>query len=96
MPAKGIQKPIGAAPDGKLVLSAADLPEMGIPSNVWVANHYINIDGWVFPYSLISKPWLQWLQKSFIRWSMEDKSPTNQHWIQGIVSAFENRLDGHA
>jgi hypothetical protein len=86
--------PFGRSPDGQWIVSAEDLPELPIPKQVEVTKDFIDIDGWVFPLSYVSKALLVWLQTSFIRWSKEDVSEKNQQWINGIVEAFQDGLAG--
>jgi methionine salvage enolase-phosphatase E1 len=59
-----------------------------------VTKDFIDIDGWVFPLSYVSKSLLVWLQASFIRWTQEDESERNREWIEGIAEAFQEGLAG--
>ena len=86
--------PFGSSPDGHLVVSAGDLPMLPIPKRVVVTRDQIDIDGWVFPLSCVSKSLLEWLQQSFLRWYKEDGSEQNREWINGIAEAFQNGLAG--
>ena len=86
--------PFGRSPDGHWIVSAEDLPELPIPKHVEVTKEFIDIDGWVFPLSYVSKSLLVWLQATFIRWAKEDKSQRNRQWIDGIAEAFQNALAG--
>jgi hypothetical protein len=71
-----------------------DLPELPIPKHVKVTKGLIDIDGWVFPLSYVSKSLLVWLQASFIRWAKEDESERNREWLEGIYEAFQEGLAG--
>ena len=53
--------PFGMNPDGHWIVSAEDLPVLPIPKQVRVTRDQIEIDGWVFPYSYVSKSLLVWL-----------------------------------
>ncbi len=86
--------PFGRSPDGQWIFSAGDLPELPIPIHVAVTKDFIEIDGWVFPLSYVSKSLLVWLQQSFLRWVEEDGSEKNQEWINGIAEAFQDGLAG--
>ena len=86
--------PFGRSPDGHWIVSAGDLPELPIPKHVAVTKDFIEIDGWVFPLSYVSKSLLVWLQASFLRWVKEDGSEKNKEWINGIVEAFQDGLTG--
>ena len=86
--------PFGMNPDGHWIVSAEDLPELPIPKHVAVTKDFIEIDGWVFPLSYVSKSLLVWLQASFLRWVKEDGSEKNKEWINGIVEAFQDGLAG--
>ena len=85
-------EPLCCSPDGHWIFSAQDLPELPIPRYVEVTNDFINIDGWVFPSSYVSKSMLVWLQPSLIRWTKEDASKRNREWIGGIAEAFQYGL----
>lgn len=87
-------QPFGRRPDGRWIVSAEDLPKLPIPRHVEVTKDFIDIDGWVFPLSYVSKSLLVWLQASFVRWVDEDKSQRNREWIEGIAEAFQNGLSG--
>lgn len=84
------------SPDGQWVVSAEDLPILPIPKQVTVTRDQIEIDGWVFPLSYVSKSLLVWLQESFLRWIEEDSSDKNKEWIYGIIEAFQDGLAGEA
>ena len=86
--------PFGRSPDGHWIVSAEDLPELPIPKHVEVRREFIDIDGWVFPLSYVSKSLLVWLQASFIRWEKEDDGERNREWIEGIAEAFQEGLAG--
>jgi len=86
--------PFGRSPDGHWIVSAEDLPELPIPKQVEVTKEFIDIDGWVFPLSYVSKSLLVWLQASAIRWAKEDGSERNREWIEGIAEAFQHALAG--
>lgn len=86
--------PFGRSPDGHWIVSAEDLPELTIPKHVSVSNDCIEIDGWVFPLSYVSKSFLVWLRASFLRWVEEDGSERNREWIDGIAEAFQEGLVG--
>lgn len=86
--------PFGRSPDGQWIVSAEDLPELLIPKHVQVTQEFIDIDGWVFPLSYVSKSLLVWLQASAIRWAKEDESERNREWIEGIAEAFQSALAG--
>lgn len=86
--------PFGMNPDGHWIVSAEDLPVLSIPKQVRVNQDQIEIDGWVFPLSYVSKSLLVWLQASFLRWVKEDDSYQNREWVNGIVEAFQDGLAG--
>ena len=88
--------PFGRRPDGDWIVSAEDLPELPIPKHVVVTKDSIEIDGWVFPLSYVSKSLLVWLQQSFLRWLKEDDSEKNRDWIHGIAEAFQDGLAGNS
>lgn len=88
--------PFGMSPDGHWIVSAVDLPILPIPKQVTVTSEQIEIDGWVFPLSYVSKSLLVWLQESFLRWIEEDSSEKNKEWINGIIEAFQDVLAGEA
>jgi hypothetical protein len=87
--------PFGRSPVGQWIVSAGDLPELPIPKQVEVTREFIDIDGWVFPLSYVSKSLLVWLQASFLRWVKEDESERNREWIEGIAEAFQHALAGN-
>jgi hypothetical protein len=84
--------PLGTAPDGRPIASPQDLPVLPAPRRVIVERGFIDIDGWVFPYSSITRALLVWLKQSFERWHQAEPNPENQRWLTAIVSAFEHRL----
>jgi len=86
--------PLGTSPDGHLIVCVKELPVLPAPSRVIVHYTFIDIDGWVFPYSAITRGWLIWAKRSFERWHQADPTAENQRWITAIVSAFEQRLGG--
>ncbi len=86
--------PFGRSPDGHWIVSAADLPRLPIPKHAVVTKDFIEFDGWVFPYSYVSKILLVWFQQSFLRWIKEDDREENKEWINGIVEAFQDALAG--
>lgn len=86
--------PFGLSPEGHWIVSAEDLPELPIPKHVVVTKDFIEIDGWVFPLSYVSKSLLVWLQASLLRWVKEDDSARNRQWIEGIFEAFQDGLAG--
>ncbi len=86
--------PFGWGPDGHWVVSSKELPELTIPKHVAVTRDFIEIDGWVFPLSYVSKSLLVWLQASFMRWLKEDESKRNRLWVEGIAEAFQDGLAG--
>ena len=59
-----------------------------------VTKEFIEIDGWVFPLSYVSKSMLIWLHALFLRWAKEDDSARNRQWIEGIAEAFQDGLAG--
>ncbi len=61
---------------------------------VRVTSEFIEIDGWMFPLSFVTKSLLIWLQASFLRWVDEDESLRNRQWIEGIAEAFQDGLAG--
>lgn len=65
-----------------------------MPRRVRVTNEFLEIDGWVFPLSFVTKSLLIWLQASFLRWVEEDQSLRNRQWIEGIAVAFQDGLAG--
>jgi hypothetical protein len=84
--------PFGLSPDGHFIVSATDLPQLAIPKHVAVTRDFIELDGWVFPFSCVSKSLLVWLQQSSHRWVKEDDSDQNRQWINGIWEAFQDGL----
>ena len=86
--------PFGASPDGLLIVTAEELPALPIPGRVVVMVDHIEIDGWVFPFSSVTKSWLVWFQKTLLGWADLDKSVQNKLWLNGIAEAFEARISG--
>jgi len=86
--------PIGSSPEGHLIVSTVELPTLPIPERVVVTADHIEIDGWVFPFSSVTKGWLAWFQKTLLGWGDLDKSEQNRLWLNGIVEAFEAQITG--
>ena len=86
--------PFGSSPDGHLIVSAEELPTLPIPQRVVVTREQIDIDGWVFPLSYISKSWLVWFQQTALRWVKTDDSPQTRDWINGIMEALQDGVAG--
>jgi hypothetical protein len=87
-------KPIALAPDGTWVISSDELPPLSIPGLCVVTNDRLHLDGWIFPFGLLNREVLVWLQKTMLRWTQEDPSQTNRVWLEGINEAFQNALEG--
>lgn len=83
-----------AVGDGNWIVSADELPELPMLRRVRVTSEFIEIDGWMFPLSFVTKSLLIWLQASFLRWVDEDESLRNRQWIEGIAEAFQDGLAG--
>ena len=88
-------EPCGVSPDGHWVVSAEELPTLPIPQRVVVTRDQIDIDGWVFPSSYISKNWLVWFQQTALRWVKTDDRPQTREWINGIMEAFQDGITGN-
>ena len=86
--------PFGWCPDGYWIVFAEDLPTLPIPKRVVITREMIEFDGWVFPFSHVSKRLLVWMQQSFVRWTKEDASNQNKRWVEGIMEAFQDGLAG--
>ena len=86
--------PFGSSPDGYWIVSVEELPTLPIPQRVVVTREHIDIDGWIFPLSYISKSWLLWFQRTVHRWYGMDASNPNKLWLFGMVEAFQDSLRG--
>ena len=86
--------PLGWDPSGYWIVSAEELPTLPIPERVVVTRDAIEFDGWVFPFSHVSKSLLEWMQQSFLRWIKENDSDQNKQWIDGIAEAFQDGIAG--
>lgn len=84
--------PFGSSPDGHWIVSAEELPTLPMPQCVVVTRDHIDIDGWVFPLSYITKSWLVWFQHTIHRWHGLDASKSNKQWLFGMVEAFQDSL----
>ncbi len=89
---KGSGIPLGFAPDGGPVHDPDELPLLPPPSRIVVARYFYEIDGWVFPFSPVSKRSLLWLRRTVDAWIVADGSAENQRWIGGFLEAFEEAL----
>jgi hypothetical protein len=87
--------PCGRSPDGQWIFCAEDLPILTIPKQAVVTKDFIEFDGWLFPFSYVTKSLLVWLQATFIRWLNEDDSEKNKEWINGLVETFQDALAGN-
>jgi len=87
--------PFGTSPYGHLIVSAEELPTLPIPKRVVVTRDQIDIDGWAFPYSSISKTWLMWFNQTARRWVKTDDSPQTRDWINGILDAYQEAVAGN-
>lgn len=87
--------PLGWNPAGGRIVSLKDLPELPIPQRVVITRMAMEIDGWVFPFSNVSKGILKWLQVTFVRWAKIDASVENKQWIEAILEAYEDGLTGN-
>jgi hypothetical protein len=86
--------PIGVKPDGGLILSFSDLPQLPIPSRVVVGRSFIDIDGWLIAYPDMRKGTLNWFRDRFLAWREVDPEEANRAWIMGMADALHDALLG--
>lgn len=87
--------PIGVRPDGSLILSPSDLPELPMPSRVVVGRAFLEIDGWMIAYPDMKKGTLVWFRERLLTWRDADSSEANQAWIEGMADALRDALLGN-
>jgi hypothetical protein len=82
----------GVSPDGNLINSVEELPELPLPKKVIVGGDALWVDGWVFRVRPIGKRTLDWMGRQVWRWQEEDSSPENKAQVFGVLEALERMM----
>jgi hypothetical protein len=88
----GSDLPLGISPDGDLLNSVEELPELPLPKKVIVGGDALRVDGWLFRVWPIGKSTLDWLGRQATRWHGGDPSPENKVQVNGVIEAIETMI----
>ncbi|TSA32867.1 MAG: hypothetical protein D4R65_08695 [Verrucomicrobiaceae bacterium] len=83
---------MGVSPDGDLLNSVEELPELPLPKKVIVGGDAMRVDGWIFRVWPIGKRTLDWLGRQATRWYTDDPSPENKAQVNGVIEAIETMI----
>lgn len=84
----------GQSPLGEWIYFVQDLPRLPLAKNVVVERDFIEIDGWLFPYSCVCKSWLEWFQETMLQWAQSDDSEETKKLVNSIAQAFQDGIGG--
>jgi hypothetical protein len=84
--------PLGVSPDGYLINSVEELPELPLPKKVIVGGDALWVDGWVFRVWPIGIRTLEWMVRQVWGWQEEDSSPENKAQVFGVLEAIERMM----
>jgi len=84
----------GQSPLGEWIYSVEDLPQLPLAKNVVIERDFIEIDGWLFPYSCVCESWLEWFQETMIRWVKSDDNKETEEFVNNMFQAFQDGIGG--
>jgi hypothetical protein len=88
----GISMPLGVSPDGYLINSVEELPDLPLPKKVIVVGNALRVDGGIFRVRPIGIRTLEWMGRQAWRWQEEDSSPENKAQVFGVFEAIERMM----